>query len=135
MWQESQIYCMVWIHLGSQSVAYCFWVTVTLNSDPSSRKIMSRAYILYCFKVGIHNLEWIHVGVSKCLVLFWGLLDLDLWHIYIIGDRNPKFSVWKYLGVAECQTLLLDHCDLDPLVSFMSYSRPNQGTAWKTVIA
>ena len=28
-------------------------VILTLSSDPSSRKIVSRAYILYCFKVGI----------------------------------------------------------------------------------
>ena len=57
---------------------------------------------------------WIHVGVSEFLVLFWGHLDLDLWHTsYIIGDRNPKFSVWIYFGVAECHTLLSDHCDLD----------------------
>ena len=49
---------------------------------------------------------WLYVGVSDCLVLFWGHLDLDLWHIsYIIGDRNPKFSVWIDLGVAECYTL------------------------------
>ena len=32
-------------------------VILTLSSDPSSRKIVSRAYILYCFKVGITNLD------------------------------------------------------------------------------
>ena len=36
-----------------------FGVTVilTLSSDPSSRKIETRAYILDCFKVGIPNLD------------------------------------------------------------------------------
>ena len=35
------------------------WVTVilTLSSDPSSRKIVSKAYFLYCLKVGIPNLD------------------------------------------------------------------------------
>ena len=33
-------------------------VILTLSSDPSSRKIVSRAYILYCFKVGIPNLDF-----------------------------------------------------------------------------
>ena len=32
-------------------------VILTLSSDPSSRKIVSRAYILYCFKVGTPNLD------------------------------------------------------------------------------
>ena len=32
-------------------------VILTLSSDPNSRKIVSRAYILYCFKVGIPNLD------------------------------------------------------------------------------
>ena len=45
----------------------------------------------------------------------WGHFELDLWHTsYIIGGKNPKFSVWIYLGVAECHTLFIDHC-----VSFM----------------
>ena len=49
-------------------------VILTLSSDPSSRKIVSRAYI------------------------------------YIIGGRDPKFSVWIHLGVVECHTLFMDHC-------------------------
>ena len=58
---------------------------------------------------------WIHVGVPECPLLFWGHFDLDLWHIsYIIGGRNPKFSVWIHLGVAECHTLFIDHYDLKP---------------------
>ena len=45
----------------------------------------------------------------------WGYFELDLWHIsYIIGGRNPRFSVWIHLGVVECHTLFIDHC-----VSFM----------------
>ena len=32
-------------------------VIFALSSDPSSRKIVSRVYILYCFKVGIPNLD------------------------------------------------------------------------------
>ena len=42
----------------------------------------------------------------------WGHFELDLWHIsYIIGGRNPKFSAWIHLGVVECHTLFIDHCD------------------------
>ena len=33
-------------------------VVLTLSSDPSSRKIVSRTYILYYFKVGIPNLDF-----------------------------------------------------------------------------
>ena len=45
----------------------------------------------------------------------WGHLEFDLWHIsYIIGGRNPKFSVWIHLGLVECHTLFIYHC-----VSFM----------------
>ena len=45
----------------------------------------------------------------------WGHFELDLCHIfYIIGDGNPKFSIWIHLGVSECHTLFIDHC-----VSFM----------------
>ena len=41
----------------------------------------------------------------------WGHFELDLWHIsYIIDGRDPKFSVWIHLGVAECHTLFIDHC-------------------------
>ena len=48
----------VWIHFGVAVSHTVSGVTVilTLSSDPSSRKIMSRAYILYCFKVGFPNL-------------------------------------------------------------------------------
>ena len=57
--QESQIMCMdtPWGRTVSHTVS---WATVilTLSSDPSSREIVSRAYILYCFKVGIPNLEF-----------------------------------------------------------------------------
>ena len=45
----------------------------------------------------------------------WDHFELDLWHIsYIIGGRNPKFSVWIHLGVVECHLLFMDQC-----VSFM----------------
>ena len=44
-----------------------------------------------------------------------GHFELDLWHIsYIIGGRDPKFSVWIHLRVVECHTMFIDHC-----VSFM----------------
>ena len=35
--------------LGSPSVAYCFWVTVTLTSCLSSRKIVLGAYLLFYY--------------------------------------------------------------------------------------
>ena len=45
-------------------------VILTLSSDPSSRKIETRAYILDCFKVGIPQFRlWIHVRVLECPVL------------------------------------------------------------------
>ena len=45
--------------LGSQSVTYSFWgyCDFDLVLDPSFRKTESRAYILYCFKIGIPNLD------------------------------------------------------------------------------
>ena len=52
-------------------------VTLTLSSDPSSRKIVSRAYILYCFKVGILKFRlWIHVRMPECPVLVGVTLNL-----------------------------------------------------------
>ena len=54
-------------------------VTVILaaSSDPSSRKIVSRAYILYCFKVGIPKFRlWIHVRLPECAVLVGVTLNL-----------------------------------------------------------
>ena len=47
---------------------------LTLSSDPSSRKIVSRAYILYCLKVGIPNLKC--ARVPECPVLFGVTLNL-----------------------------------------------------------
>ena len=40
------------------------WVTVilTLSSDPNSGKIVSRAYILYCFKVGMTGIPKLDCG-------------------------------------------------------------------------
>ena len=79
-------------------------VILTLSSDPSSRKIVSRAYILYCFKVGI-------VDTCKGASVQLGHFELDLWQIsYIIGGRNPTFRAWIQLGVVECHTLFIDHC-------------------------
>ena len=50
-------------------------VILTLSSDPSSRKIVSRAYILYMyFKVGIPNLDCGY----KCLVLIRVTLNLTI---------------------------------------------------------
>ena len=51
----------------------------------------------------------------------WGHFELDLWHIsYIIGSRDPKFSVWIHLGVVECHTLFIDHFVLFLKVYFLS---------------
>ena len=98
--------------LGSQSVTYSFVVTVilTLSSDPSYKKTESRAYILYCFKLGIPNLDCGHMLGCQTHT-GWSHFEHDLWHIsYIIGGRNPKFIVWIHLGVVECHTLIIDHC-------------------------
>ena len=53
---------------------------LTLSSDPSSRKIVSRAYILYCPKFRL----WIHVRVPECPVLDGVTLDL-------ISGTSPIF--------------------------------------------
>ena len=88
---------------------------LTLSSDPSFRKIVSRAYILYCFKIGIPNSDCGYMLGCQSVPYWLGSLELDLCHIsYIIGCRNPIFSVWIHLGVVECHTLFIDHC-----VSFM----------------
>ena len=85
-------------------------VILILSSGPNSRKIVSRAYILYCFKVVIPNLEFGHMLGCQSVPYWLGHFELDLWHIsYIIGGRNPKFSVWIHLGVVECHTLSIDH--------------------------
>ena len=102
-------------HWGRRVSHTVFWVTVilTLSSDPSFRKIVSRAYILYCFKVGIPNL--IHVRVPECPVLAGLTLNLTSGTSPILsGGRNLKFSVWIPLWVVECHTLFIDQC-----VSFM----------------
>ena len=64
-------------------------VILTLSSDLSSRKIVSRAYILYCFKVGIPNLDYGYMLGARVFRTGWGHFELGLWHIsYIIGGRN-----------------------------------------------
>ena len=51
---------------------------------------------------------------ARVSIPFWGYFDLDLWHIsYIVGGKNPKFSVRIHLGVAKYHTLFIDLCDLD----------------------
>ena len=45
-------------------------VILTLSSDPSSRKIVSRAYILYRFRVGIPNLDCGYMFGCQS-VLYW----------------------------------------------------------------
>ena len=86
-------------------------VILTLSSDPSSKKIVSKANLLYCLEVGIPNLECGNMLGCQSVSYWLGSLELDLWHIsYIIGGRNPKFSVWIHLGVVECHTLVIDHC-------------------------
>ena len=65
-------------------------VILTLSSDPSSRKIVSRSYILYCFKVGIANLDCGYMLRCQSIPYWLGHFEFDLLHIsYIIGGRNP----------------------------------------------
>ena len=45
-----------WGHIVSHTVSGVT-VILTLSSDPSSKKIVSKAYLLYCLKVGIPNLD------------------------------------------------------------------------------
>ena len=51
-------------------------VILTLSSDPSSRKIVSRAYILYCLGRNPKFRFWIHVRVPECPVLVGISLNL-----------------------------------------------------------
>ena len=51
-------------------------VILTLSSDPSSRKIVSRAYIMYCFKVGILKLDCGYMLGCQCPVLVGVTLNL-----------------------------------------------------------
>ena len=52
----------------------------------------------------------------------WGLFELDLGHIsYIIGGRNPTFSVWIHLGVVECHTLFMSQCQNSSKFLSVSY--------------
>ena len=82
-------------------------VILTLSSDPSSRKIVPRAYILYCFKVGIANLDCGYMLRCQSVPYWLGHFEFDLLHIsFIIGGRNPKFIVWIHLVVVECHNCL-----------------------------
>ena len=73
-------------------------VILTLSSDPSSRKIVSRAYILYCFKVGISNLDCGYMLGCQSVPFWLGVtLNLTLAIFYIIYGRSPKLSVWIHL--------------------------------------
>ena len=74
--------------LVSQSVAYCLWVTVTLTSVLSSRKIvscMSTSSIL--FEVEIPNI----LGLAGYHTLFSDHCDLDL-------ELWPQFKKCLVLG-------------------------------------
>ena len=85
---------------------------LTLSSDPSSRKFVSRANILYCFEVGIPNLDYGYMlGCQSVPYRLGSLLTWPLAHLlYYWRLRNPQFSVLIHLGVEECRTLFIDQC-------------------------
>ena len=85
-------------------------VILTLSSDPSSMKFVSRANILYCFEVGIPNLDCGYMlGCQNVPYRLGSLLTSPLAHLlYYWRLRNPQFSVWIHLGVVECRTLIID---------------------------
>ena len=91
-----------------------FWVTVTCTSDLALIIIVSGAYLLFFFEIGIPNF------VCECILGWWSVL-YQLWVTvtltsdlvfleklcpeqisYIIKGRNPKFGVWMQLLMAEC---------------------------------
>ena len=54
------------------------WVTVTLTSDPGF-KILCLEHIS-CIILDRNPIfgVWVHLGMTKCRVPFWGHCDLDL---------------------------------------------------------
>ena len=70
-------------------------VILTLSSDPSSRKIVSRAYILYCFKVGM----WVDVRVPECPVLVGVTLNLTSGTSLLLAVGIPNLVCGYILGL------------------------------------
>ena len=71
---------------GYTSVAYCFWVTVTLTSGLSFVKNGTRSTFPIFFKVGIPK----HFGVAERRVLFPGYWDLTSGH----GSRKIVYRTY-----------------------------------------
>ena len=76
--------------LGWQSVAYHFWVFLTLTFTS--------------------ELVFIVITVSVCPSVRPASCTV---HISYILGRNYKFDVWMHLGMAECRISFSGHCDLD----------------------
>ena len=73
--------------LGLQSVAYNFWVTVTLTLTSDLVFIVITMF----------------VRPASCPVNI----------SYILWGRNSNFDMWMHLGMAECRVPFSVHCDLD----------------------
>ena len=79
-----------------------FGVTVilTLSSDPSSRKIVSRTYILYCFKGRSPKFRlWIHVRVPECPKLVGVTLNLTSGTSILLAVGIPNLVCGYILGL------------------------------------
>ena len=106
---------------GWPSVAYQFWVTVTLTSDLVFRIIMFGAFFSMLFELGIPNL------VCGC-ILGWqsvmyqfcdrGLIStIIVLRAYCLREESQICCMDTSLDAAVSLTIL-GHCDLDLLPSF-----------------
>ena len=104
---------------GWPSVAYQFWVTVTLTSDLVFRIIMFGAFLYISFELGIPNL------VCGCILgwqsVMYQFCDLDLISTIIVSGAYFIYHLRKESQICCMYTsfdddvwhTILGHCDLD----------------------
>ena len=62
----------VWIHIWVAECCILFLGNCDLDLVHSLRKIVCRAYIVYCFGGRIPKFRLDTYGVPECPILFWG---------------------------------------------------------------
>ena len=93
---------------GSQSVAYCFWVTVTLTLSTVLEKSCAEHILCIVLEEGFPNLDFGYILGCQSVPYYFGVtLTLTSGTSPILLEDESQISVWLHLGVAECHTLFL----------------------------
>ena len=101
------------------SVAYHFWVTITLNSDPIFRIIMFGAFFSILFELGIPN--WVCGCIFGWQSVIYQFCGIDLISRIILSGAYLRYYLREETQIccmdtsldADVSYTILGHCDLD----------------------